>query len=133
LLLHRRHGQFQALYVVSINCRESATNATGGNIFFESLKIIADVSRPANSLPPMPTSNDSAFLKMLKPTKTSAARFRRRAQDCMEMARLISHRQEAKALRQQAQEYFARAQEIELAIRKAQDGDRTREPTIEEK
>jgi hypothetical protein len=51
----------------------------------------------------------------------------------MEMARLISNRHEAKALRHQAQEYFARAQEIELAIREAQDGNWIREPTIEGK
>jgi hypothetical protein len=63
-------------------------------------------------------------VKMLKPTKASAARFRRRAQDYMEIAQLISNRHEAKALRQQAHEYFARAQEIELAIRESQDGDR---------
>ncbi len=41
----------------------------------------------------------------------------------MEIARLISNRHEAKALRQQAQEYFARAQEIESAIRETQDGE----------
>jgi hypothetical protein len=60
---------------------------------------------------------------MPDPTKANAARFRRQAQNYMEIARLISDRHEAKVILQQAQEYFSRAEEIELAIREAHNGD----------
>jgi Asp-tRNA(Asn)/Glu-tRNA(Gln) amidotransferase C subunit len=52
---------------------------------------------------------------MLKRATSRAARLRQQAERCMQIARLMSKRQQAKALRKQAEEIFAHAQELEKA------------------
>jgi hypothetical protein len=47
--------------------------------------------------------------------RTKAGGLRQQGERCMQIARLMSNRQQAKALRKQAEKFFDRAEEIEKA------------------
>jgi hypothetical protein len=60
-----------------------------------------------------PTHHLRILLVMFKRTSSFVARLRQQAETCMQIASLMSNRQQAKALRKQAEELFARAEKLE--------------------
>jgi hypothetical protein len=76
--------------------------------------------RKCRTLPPErllsgaePTHHLRILLVMFKRTSSFVARLRQQAETCMQIASLMSNRQQAKALRKQAEELFARAEKLE--------------------